>query len=292
MEANVALTKKRVRVFRMAGIYLASLAMAFVLIAPFLWMVISSISLQRELTMVPPNWFPEHPTLENYEALISGSAADIASSEFVRSLANSTLVALMTTGLCLVVGVPSSYAFTRLPFRGRRTLFLLIVFAQMLPSIALVIPMYIVMSRIGLIDSVPGLVIVYSTFTLPFIVWVMTGYFQTIPKELEEAAMIDGVGRMGILVRIVLPIALPGLAAATIFSLLNAWSEFFLAVVLTSTEASKTVPVVISEFAGRFSIDYGAMNAAAVLGTVPPILFALLLQRHIVSGLTAGAVKG
>ncbi|MCL4371069.1 MAG: carbohydrate ABC transporter permease [Chloroflexi bacterium] len=288
----MAITRKQARTLRLGGIYVASLAMAFVLVAPFVWMVISSISQQKELSSVPIHWLPEHPTLENYVALFSGSASSIASSEFARSLVNSTVVALVTTGFCLLVGVPSSYAFTRLPFRGRRSLFLLIVFAQMLPSIALIIPMYVLMSKIELVNSVPGLVIVYSTFTLPFVVWVMTGYFQTVPKELEEAAMIDGAGRVGVLVRIVLPLALPGLAAATIFSLLNAWSEFFLAVVFTSTEVSKTMPVVISEFAGRFSIDYGAMNAAAVLGSLPPILFALLLQKYIVSGLTAGAVKG
>jgi multiple sugar transport system permease protein len=281
------------RMLSLAGIYLACLVMAFIVVGPFLWVVVSSISPGKELTAFPPHWFPQEPTLANYLTLLRPVVGQsIAASEFMRSLWNSTVVAVITTAYCLIVGVPAAYAFTRVPFRGRRPLFLLIIFAQMLPSIALVIPLYILMARIGLTNSVPGLVILYSTFTLPFVVWVMTGYFQTVPRELEEAAMIDGAGRLGVLVRIVLPVALPGLAAATIFSLLNAWSEFFLAVVFTSTEVSKTMPVVISEFAGRFSINYGAMNAAAVVGSLPPILFALLLQKYIVTGLTAGAVKG
>lgn len=282
----------RARVIRLALLYLASFGMAVVLVAPFLWMIVSSISLQKELTTFPPPWFPKEPTLKNYVTLLAGGPGQtIATSEFPRSLFNSTIVALATTGFCLLVGVPASYAFARLKFRGRGPLFLLIIFAQMLPSIALIIPLYILISRIGLPNTIAGLVIVYTTFTLPFVVWVMTGYFQTIPRELEEAAMIDGANPLVVVIQIVLPIALPGVVAATIFSLLNAWSEFFLAVVFTSTEAAKTMPVVISEFAGRFSIDYGAMNAAAVLGSLPPILFALLLQKYIVSGLTAGAVK-
>ncbi len=287
------MTRTQTRIVRLVLVYLACLLMLLFVVGPFLWVVISSISTQKELTSFPPRFLPQQPTLSNYTSLFRpGPGRSIASGEFGRSLLNSSIVALITTAYCLLVGVPSSYAFTRLPFRGQRPLFLTVVFAQMLPSIALVIPLYLVMARLGLINTVPGLVILYSTFTLPFVVWTMTGYFQTMPREMEEAALIDGATNLGVLVLIVLPVALPGLVAATIFSLLNAWSEFFLAVVFTSTEASKTMPVVISEFAGRFSIDYGAMNAAAVVGSLPPIVFALLLQKYIVSGLTSGAVKG
>jgi multiple sugar transport system permease protein len=289
MQLNLSYTRR----FKMTGIYLASSLIAFILIAPFIWMIISSVSPMKELTASPPHLLPQEPTLENYRSLFSQQPGQsLAASEFGRSLDVSIIVALTTTAFCLLIGVPAAYAFARLPFRGRTALFLIVIFAQMLPSIALVIPLYIVFSRLGLSNTIRGLVILYSTFTLPFVVWVMTGYFQSVPRELEEAATLDGAGTISILLRIVLPITLPGLAAATIFSLLNAWSEFFLAVVFTSSEASKTMPVVISEFTGRFSVDYGAMNAAAVLGTLPPLIFALLLQKFIVSGLTAGAVKG
>jgi multiple sugar transport system permease protein len=289
MHLNLSHTRR----IKMTGIYLASGLIAFILIAPFIWMIISSVSPMKELTASPPHLLPQAPTLENYRSLFSQQPGQsLASSEFGRSLAVSIIVALTTTVFCLLIGVPAAYAFARLPFHGRTALFLIVIFAQMLPSIALVIPLYIVFSRIGLSNTMRGLVILYSTFTLPFVVWVMTGYFQSVPRELEEAATLDGAGTTSILLRVVLPITLPGLAAATIFSLLNAWSEFFLAVVFTSSVASKTMPVVISEFAGRFSVDYGAMNAAAVMGTLPPLIFALFLQKFIVSGLTAGAVKG
>jgi multiple sugar transport system permease protein len=287
------LNLSRKRRIKMTGIYLASGFIAFILVAPFIWMLISSVSSMKELTASPPHLLPQEPTLENYRSLFSQQPGQsLAASEFSRSLVVSIIVALTTTVFCLLVGVPAAYAFARLPFRGRTALFIIVIFAQMLPSIALVIPLYIVFAKIGLSNTMRGLVILYSTFTLPFVVWVMTGYFQSVPRELEEAATLDGAGTTSILLRIVLPITLPGLAAATVFSLLNAWSEFFLAVVFTSSVASKTMPVVISEFVGRFSVDYGAMNAAAVVGTLPPLIFALFLQKFIVSGLTAGAVKG
>jgi multiple sugar transport system permease protein len=285
--------RTRKHVLRLTGIYTACILMSVILVFPFVWMVISSISPMKELTVFPPHWFPNEPTLANYITLFANDGnQSIAASEFAHSLLNSTIVALITAGLCLILGVPASYAFARLRFHGRKTLFLLIIFAQMLPSIALIIPLYILMSKTGGSNTIAGLVVVYSTFTLPFVVWVMSGYFQSIPRELEDASMIDGANRFDVLWRIVLPLSMPGLASATIFSLLNAWSEFFMAVVFTSTAASKTMPVVISEFAGRFSVDYGAMNAAAVVGCIPPIIFALLLQKYIVTGLTAGAVKG
>jgi len=162
----------------------------------------------------------------------------------------------------------------------------------MIPVVALIIPLYILMNKIGLLNTKLSLILAYSSFTLPFVIWVMRGYFETIPVNLEDAAAIDGCSPLGILLRIALPLSAPGLVATGIFAFLTAWNEFFMALVFTSSYASKTVPVLISEFGGRYSIDYGLMGAATVIASVFPVSLALIFQKYIVRGLTSGAVKG
>jgi len=274
-------------------VYVGALAVLLYAVLPFVWVGISSISPQLELTSIPPHVIPEHPTLDNYVRLLGGAErSDVAAYEFRRALLNTLTVGLVVTGAGLVVGSAAAYAFARMQFRGRSGLFLLIVFTQMLPSLALAIPLYVLLSRFEMVNTLGGLVLVYSSFTLPFVVWVMRGYFLSIPRELEEAAMIDGCSRLSALVRVVLPLSAPGLTATAIFSLLAVWSEFFLAVIFTSTDTSKTISVVAAEFSGRYSLDYGGLTASAVLASLPPVLLAILAQRFIVGGLTAGGVRG
>ena len=192
----------------------------------------------------------------------------------------------------MVVGVLGAYAFARLDFRFRRTTLAVFLLTYMLPPIALVIPLYLLMSTFGLLDSRVGLVIVYSSFITPFVLWIMSNYFLTLPAELEEAARVDGCSRLGALWRIMLPIARPGLFATAMFGFLLAWDEFLYALIFTSTGASKTIPVAIAEFTGRNSADFGLIAAGGVLASVPPVLIGMALQRYVVGGLTSGAVKG
>jgi multiple sugar transport system permease protein len=285
---------RAIHILKRIGLYILVFGILFFSLAPILWTLISSISEPVELRAVPPHWIPEQPTLKNYITLLNpvGRGLALGAYEFNRSLVNSFVAAGVTTLVCLVIGSITAYAYARLDFPGRQASFVLILFTQMLPSVALVIPLYILFYKLNLLDSLLGLIIVYTTFTLPFVIWVMTGYFQAIPRELEDAARVDGCGRLGALFRIVLPLCGPGLVATGIFAFLGAWGEFFLSVVLASSINSKTVVLVIAEFSGVYKADYGLITAAGILASLPPILLALLFGNQLVRGLTAGGVKG
>ncbi|HDQ73608.1 MAG TPA: carbohydrate ABC transporter permease [Chloroflexi bacterium] len=264
----------------------------FSIYAPLAWLAISSVSTRAELLSKPPHWIPRKPTLEHYANILTTrpDAPDTAR-VFRRALLNSFIVSSSVTMISLLAGIPAAYAFARINFKGRRGAMLSILGTRMLPAISIVIPLYMIAARLGVVDTRTVLVVLYLTFTLPFVIWIMASFFQTIPLELEDAARIDGCTRLGTLWRVILPISGPGLASTIIFAFLLAWDEFFFALIFTSTEAAKTVPLAIAEFTGRYTVDYGAMTTGGVLAAIPPILIALLFQRYIVSGLTAGAVK-
>jgi multiple sugar transport system permease protein len=269
--------------------------LVFAMLAPFVWMIISSISPVTELAQRPPNWLPENPTLHRYQALLSGttvgSGMPIAAARFVNALNNSLIIASLTTLVCIFAGTTAAYALVRLPVPGKNHFLFGMLSAQMLPVIVIIIPLYLLMQTLGLYDRWYGMVILYSGFMLPTVIWIMHGYFQTLPEELEEAAMIDGASRLGALIRIVLPISGPGLVAITAFAFLYTWNEFFMALIFTASRA-KTITVIVTEFSTQAGIDYGLMMTGGVIGSMPPLLLALLLQRYIVAGLTSGAVKG
>lgn len=285
---------------RTVFIYLLAVIVAIQTLAPFAWMVISSISTQAELISVPPHWIPEEPTLVTYKALLSGSAIDYRGTgevsapiaAFGRALLNSFIIASATTILCLVLGTLAAFAFARLRFRFKTSLYFLILAVQMIPSISLVVPLYLLLQQLRLLDSFLGMTLVYSTFTVAFVIWVMAGYLLSIPRELEDAARIDGCTRFQALWQIVLPLARPGLIATGALAFLTAWNEFLFALLFTNTLAAKTLPVVISEFSTQFSLEYGLMMTGGVLASLPPVLLAIAFQRHILAGLTAGGVKG
>jgi len=261
-------------------------------IVPFCWLIISSISIKTELLSVPPHWIPKNPTLRSYkEILFGGTRTTRAARYFKQAVGNSIIVAGSATVLCLVIGSIASYSFTRLRFRGRHSLLLIILATQMIPAVAIIIPIYVVMMTLHLLDTHLGLFITYSSFVLPLMIWIMMGYFQTIPIDIEDAARIDGCSRLGTLVRIVLPLAAPGLAATGIFAFIVAWNEFFLALILTQA-AAKTLPVLVSEFSTKFGADYVMMSTGGVLASLPPVILALTFQKYIVKGLTGGAIKG
>jgi len=260
---------------------------------PIFWLAMSSISTRAELLEVPPNWIPQHPTLENYLNIFIPTASKSDVSNIIAvTLVNSLKVATAVTVVCLIVGGLAAYALVRIPFRHNSSVLVGILGIRMIPEISLVIPLFVIASSLKLIDKPIVLIITYLTFSLPFAIWLMAAFFQTIPIELEDAARIDGCSRLGILFRIVMPISTPGLVSTGLFIFLLAWDEFFYALIFTNTLAAKTIPVAISEFVGRFVVDINGMMAGGVMAAIPPVILALIFQRYIVSGLTVGAVKG
>ncbi len=277
----------------MIAIHAAAGAMALVVLAPFAWLVVSSISPPSELLAAHPHWVPDAPTLDRYRQIISAApGGDTVAANFRQAMVNSLVVATFTTLISLVVGTLGGYAFARLRFRLRRTSLFAFLTIYMLPPIALVIPLYLALAALGLLDTKTGLVITYCSIVTPFCLWTMSNYFLSMPPDLEEAARVDGCTRLGALVRVILPLARPGVLTTAMFGFLLSWDEFLYSLIFTSTSNAKTIPVAIAEFTGKFSSDFGLIASGGVLASLPPLLLALLFQRYIVGGLTSGAVRG
>jgi multiple sugar transport system permease protein len=272
-------------------VYGSALFTAVVILAPFGWLVISSVASPVDLLARPLRWIPEHASFARYVSIFEGGVNDAADT-FRAALVNSAIVAASSVAISMVVGVFGAYAFARLRFRGRRLTVLVFLSTYMLPPIAIVIPIYLILVQLHLLDTRLGLVLVYCSFITPFVIWILSGHFRAIPRELEDAARVDGASRIGALFRVVLPLARSGLLATALFGFLLAWDEFLYALVITSSNHSKTIPVAIAEFSGRFSVNFGMVATGGVLAALPPLLMAFVFQRYIVSGLSSGAVKG
>jgi multiple sugar transport system permease protein len=245
---------------------------------------------------VPPQWIPHHPTLSNYQTFFdpSGTRAIVgsrAAEETLPGMVNSLLAALGTAVLNLVLGTLTGYSLARFRFRGSSALLGLYLGSRMLPGIALIVPLYLTLKNFGLLDHLSALIVTYVTFTLPFTIWLLRNYFQTIPRSLEEAAFMDGASWLEMLTKVLLPAAMPGLIAAGMFAFMTAWNDYLFAVILTSTTASKTLPVVVAGFATDVTTERTLMATSGVLAIVPPLVLAFLFQRLIVQGLTSGSVK-
>ena len=287
--------RRRVRARRTAttGFLYAMMALALIVIlAPFAWLIISSVAAPVDLLERPLRWIPAHIELDRFAALTFGSSPDDTSQGFRSAFVNSSVIATTVTAYSMVVGVLAAYAFSRLRFPGRSWLILAFMATYMLPPIALVVPLYQIMSSLGLRDTPLALIIIYSSFVTPFVIWIMRGYFDTISPELDEAARVDGCSRIGALWRVVLPISAPGLVSTALLAFLLAWDEFLYALIITQTNASKTLPIAITDFIGRHGIDFGLLATGGVIAALPPVLIAFAFQRYIVAGLTAGSVKG
>jgi multiple sugar transport system permease protein len=287
--------RRRVRAKRTAttGFLYAMMALALIaILAPFAWLIISSVAAPVDLLERPLRWIPAHIELDRFAALTFGSSPDDTSQGFRSAFVNSTVIATTVTAYSMVVGVLAAYAFSRLHFPGRSWLILAFMATYMLPPIALVVPLYQIMSSLGLRDTPLALIIIYSSFVTPFVIWIMRGYFDTISPELDEAARVDGCSRIGALWRVVLPISAPGLVSTALLAFLLAWDEFLYALIITQTNASKTLPIAITDFIGRHGIDFGLLATGGVIAALPPVIIAFAFQRYIVAGLTAGSVKG
>jgi multiple sugar transport system permease protein len=274
------------------GQYVAMVITLVCILAPFAWLIISSISSQADLITLPLQWLPPHPTLDRLAALTFGSTTDDSALGFRAALGNSIVVTSATTAISMVTGVIAAYAFARLRFPGRDRLVFVFLATYMLPPIAILLPVYEFLSGFGLLDTQIALIAVYTSFVTPFVIWLMRGYFEGISTELDDAARVDGCTRLGALWRVILPVSLPGLFSTMVLAFLLCWDEFFYALILTQTNASKTLPVAINDFIGRHSVDFGMLAAGGLLAALPPVIIAFFCQRYIVSGLTAGSVKG
>lgn len=270
-------------------LYIMIIVILFFVIAPFLWTIISSISTNKELLSVPVHFIPENPTFERYKAIFTSHDTKVVA--FQRGIINSFIVSSGVTIVCLVIGTFAGYAFARLKFPRKNMTLQFFLFTNMIPPIVIIIAIYFIFSKLDMLDSVISLILLYSSFITPFVIWMMRSYFVTIPSDLEEAAMIDGCNRIGALFRIIIPLSTPGLVANGILAFLMSWEEFLFALILTTSKA-KTITVAIAEFTGKQYVDYGLMATGGVVGAIIPVLITLIFGRYIIKGLTSGAVKG
>jgi ABC-type glycerol-3-phosphate transport system permease component len=267
------------------AIALGSLLVVGVCLFPFVWMGLSSIKVIGELYTVPPHWWPEVPTLGNYWKVLFES-------NIPRYFVNSVVISFGATGLALMLAIFASYGFARFDFRGKPFWQAFVLIGQLLPTAAIIVPLFITLRVLGLVNTYWGLILVYMIITLPLSVWMLTSYFKAIPVELEEAAIIDGASRLGVLFRVTLPLSIPGLVAVIVYAFVTTWNEFIFALCFATDSSVKTLPIGIAEFSTEFNTDWGAVMAASVVMTVPIALLFFSMQRMFVSGLTSGAMKG
>jgi multiple sugar transport system permease protein len=256
-------------------------------IAPVYWMLTISLKSEVDQFAVPPMWFQFKPTFEHYyDAFMVRS--------FGQYLITSAVVAVGSTICAMVIGTLAAYSLARfrLPYKLDQKVSLWILSTRMFPAIVTAVPLFLMMRDIRLLNTRASLIIVYTAFNLPFVVWMMRGFFAELPRDLEEAALVDGDSRVGALIRIVLPLVAPGLAATAVFCLIVSWNEFLFALVLTQTDAAMTLPVGIAGRVTQYEIKWGVMSAAGTVAMLPILVFALAVQRYLVRGLSLGAVKG
>jgi ABC-type glycerol-3-phosphate transport system permease component len=275
---------RRARRLQAGLVYLTLIALTCAFLFPLLWILGLSLKTRPQILASEP-LFLWWPTLQHYVDVLGRA-------DFLKAFLNTLIVSFSAVLLSLCVGVPAAYAFARFPFRGRSFLFFSLLVMRMLPPIAILVPMYVLLNQVGLTTTHLSVVLAYTTFSLPLVVWIMRGFFEDLPVELEECAWIDGAGRYTAFLRIVLPLARPGMVAAAILCLQLAWNDFLFAAVLTNN-ATQTLPVLMAGFTGGDSgVDWGPMTASGVLVILPVILFSFAAQRHLVAGLSSGAVKG
>jgi ABC-type glycerol-3-phosphate transport system permease component len=251
---------------------------------PIYWMLVASITPEARLFGAPA-LFPATMVFDHYRALFTER-------QFWLPIRNSLVVAAATTALALAVGIPAAYAAARLRFRGRSTILAAVLAVSVFPQISIVSPLFLLLRSAGLIDTYPGLVLPYLTFSLPLAVWLLAAFFRQLPRDLEEAALMDGASRLRAAVEVMLPLAAPAVATTAILTFLYAWNEFLFALSFTLGPKRQTVPVAMALFRGQYQVPWGEVLAAAVVASLPVAVVVLAFQRRIVSGLTSGAMKG
>jgi len=267
------------------GVYGTLIAASLFAIFPIVWAVLTSLKQEASIFLYPPRWIPDPVTLENY-------AHVFYSSHMPRYFLNSLFVVLMTILLSLTLSSHGGYAAARFAFKGKNALLFMILLTVMIPGIVVLIPLYMLATQVGLLDTYWALIFVYTAWQIPTVLWFMRGFFETIPQELEEAALIDGCSRLQAFYRIIWPLTRPGLAAAAIIVFVNVWNEFIIALTLTTSDAKRLVPIGLYYYIGAYGIEWGKLMAAVCMALIPVIVLFIFLQRSFIRGLSSGAIKG
>jgi len=267
------------------------LAIFAVMVFPVFWMISTSFKTNDQINSLTPTWFPGHPTLRHFENAIHKPY-------FWADVKNTVIVVLVAVGVAMVLAFFAAVALEKYRFTGRKAFLVLLIGVQMIPGIGLIIPLYVLLADVpfvglNLVNKLTGVMVVYISAVLPFSVWTLRGFLMGIPKELEEAAMVDGSSRLGAFVRILLPLVAPGLVATSVFAFITSWNEYIFARLLLNDQSKQTITVWLSYYTGSSkATDWGGLMAASTLIAIPVVLFFLLIQRKIAFGLTAGAVRG
>jgi N,N'-diacetylchitobiose transport system permease protein len=283
MTAHALARKRRVR---RAGWNAVGFVVFAVMVFPVFWMISTAFKPDDDIVALSPSWIPLHPTLSHFSAAIHKPF-------FWECVKNSLIIVTVTVAVSIVLAFLAAVALAKYRFAGRTLFIVLVIGIQMLPQTALIIPLYVLLARYGQVNALLGVIITYMTFVLPFCVWTLRGFLHGIPRELEEAAMVDGSTRLGAFTRILLPLVAPGLVATSVFAFIQSWNEYIFARVLLNDQSKQTITVWLSYFLGTSrNTDWGALMAASTLTAIPVVIFFVLVQRRIVFGLTAGAVRG
>ncbi len=270
-------------VFRLFGYFLLVIA-TLISIFPFVWAILTSIKLPVEILSIPLKWIPTRVTFSNYVNLFT-------TYRFTVYFTNSLIIALSSVAIGLSVGLTSAYGFSRFKFKGKEAIFTLILVIRMIPPMAIIIPVYLIFQMLNLIDTYLAVSLMESALQIPFVIWLMRSFYSGIPEAIEESALIDGCTRLGAFLRITLPLSMPGIAVAGIFTFLSSWKEFLFPLILASITV-KTIPLGMADLVQEFEIHWGELMAGSVIFTIPILIFASLFLRHIEKGLAFGAVKG
>lgn len=281
---------RKYRLFKVISrifIYLVLIIILTFAFFPIFWMISTSFKPNYEAFNIPPSWIPVSPTLESYIKQITDRGG------FLVFFKNGLIVSLSVTIVTIILAILSGYSFSRFRFSGQRAIFLLILSTQMFPYVAIVISLYVMFKNLGLLNTYFGLILSLTTFSLPFSIWMIKGFCDTIPKEMEEAASIDGSGRMSTLLRIVIPVISPGIVAVALFSFLVAWNNLLFSLTLSLRNSMLTIPPgFLLTYVGEFQYLWSDMCAGATLVTLPVIIIFIFFQKYLIAGLTAGSVKG
>jgi multiple sugar transport system permease protein len=267
-----------------AAVYSALVVATAIMMFPVAWMLTVSVRPNVEVMKIPPQWVPTIFTLAPY-------AKVLGSPRYLRTFANSYFIALVVTAFSLFVGTLAAYALARFRFRGQRSVIMFLIITQMFPLVLLCIPYFRIVVRLGLYDTLTSLILVYTTFTLPFCILMLRSYFVQIPKDMEEAAMVDGCSRLGAVARTLIPMSFPALVGAGLYTFLLAWNEFLFAVVLIESWEKRVITVAIYSLLAEFVTEWSMMMAFSVLASAPLVVAFIFLQRYVVQGMTAGAIK-
>jgi multiple sugar transport system permease protein len=284
------------RLIRRVVIYLAFFCLLVWIGLPIYWMLMTSFMTPTELSAIPPHWIPQEPTLKNYQDVLlgqtGGRGAYGSTTEFSRmvpALLNSFVVSSVVVLWNLLIGTAAAYSYSRFRFRLGRTTYVVFLMTRVLPAMTLIIPLFVILRTLNLINTLWSLILTYTIFVLPLTIWVLREYFDTLPRDIEEMALIDGANRWQAFWLVVAPIAVPGFIAVGVMAFMEAWSEFFFALTLTD---SLTYPPLLMAFRNLVQVNWNALAAATLVGVLPPVVIALVFQRFLIRGLSQGAVKG